>query len=139
MMPTQTPVLRQTQQKTAIQKVLERAARPLSSNEILLLAQAEVAQLGIATVYRNIKNLLAEGVIKTVALPNTAPRYELANLAHHHHFQCNNCDKVFDIHGCTHGLNTLAPAGFNVQAHDITLYGQCLECTKAPTIPSISA
>jgi Fur family ferric uptake transcriptional regulator len=106
----------------------ELAKRPLSSGELLSLSQATVAQLGIATVYRNLKTMVQEGVLQLVSLPNEAPRYELAHLHHHHHFQCKQCDKVFDVHGCLKGINELAPAGFKVDSHDITLYGACSDC-----------
>ena len=123
--PTQT---RSTAQRQAILAAFELAKRPLSSGELLSLSQATVAQLGIATVYRNLKTMVQEGVLQLVSLPNEAPRYELAHLHHHHHFQCKQCDKVFDVNGCLKGINELAPAGFKVDSHDITLYGACSDC-----------
>ena len=123
-----TPASRNTQQKQAIMAVFQACARPLSSQEILTLSQASVAQLGIATVYRNLKSMVQDGVLQTVSLPGEAPRYELAHLHHHHHFHCRLCDKVFDVHGCLKGVHELAPAGFIVESHDITLYGACSEC-----------
>lgn len=123
-----TAMPRNTQQRQAMLGVLKASKRPLSSLEVLEKSQEIVAQLGIATVYRNLKNMVQEGVLQTVTLPNEAPRYELAHLHHHHHFQCKQCDKVFDVHGCLNGINELAPAGFKVDSHDITLYGTCSEC-----------
>ncbi len=122
---------RNTQQRQAILAAFDQAKRPLSSNELLSLSQASVAQLGIATVYRNLKSMLQDGVLQTVSLPNEAPRYELAHLHHHHHFQCKQCDKVFDVHGCLKGIHELAPAGFTVESHDITLYGACSDCQSS--------
>jgi Fur family transcriptional regulator, ferric uptake regulator len=119
---------RSTQQRQAILNTFEQAKRPLSSAEILELSKISVAQLGIATVYRNVKTMVQEGVLQTVSLPNEAPRYELAHMHHHHHFQCRQCDKVFDVHGCLTGIDALAPKGFKVESHDITLYGACSEC-----------
>jgi Fur family transcriptional regulator, ferric uptake regulator len=122
------PLARNTQQRHAILNVFNVNKRPLSSSEVLEMSQQTVAQLGIATVYRNLKSMVQEGVLQTVTLPNEAPRYELAHLHHHHHFQCKKCDKVFDVHGCLKGIDALAPAGFKVDSHDITLYGTCSEC-----------
>jgi Fur family ferric uptake transcriptional regulator len=123
-----TPRPRNTQQRQALLSVFSEAKRPLSSGELLTLSQAFVAQMGIATVYRNLKLMVDEGTIQTVALPNEAPRYELAHLHHHHHFQCKQCTRVFDVHGCLPGIESLAPAGFKIESHDITLYGACADC-----------
>jgi Fur family ferric uptake transcriptional regulator len=58
-------------------------------------------------------------------------RYEPTDRGHHHHFLCRACDEVFDIHGCAEGVAKLAPPGFDLQGHEITLYGQCSDCTTS--------
>jgi len=60
---------RETQQRNAIYKVLTDAGRPLSVDEVLKLAQNQLARLGIATVYRNLKTLQLQGQIAQVDLP----------------------------------------------------------------------
>ena len=119
---------RSTRQRAAIRAVIDTARRPLSPQEVLDSAQAEVAALGLATVYRNLKLLLEAGEIQAVHLPGDSPRYESAQHEHHHHFQCNTCLRVFDVHECPGNLAKLAPAGFTVERHEITLYGRCSEC-----------
>lgn len=117
-----------TRQSLAIQQVFTTAARPLLPQEVLELAQAEVPQLGIATVYRNLKQLVDAHVLRVVTLPGENPRYEPADHPHHHHFLCRGCQKVFDIHGCPGALAQLLPAGFSIDGHDLTLYGLCADC-----------
>jgi Fur family ferric uptake transcriptional regulator len=119
---------RSTRQRSAIRAVIEAAARPLSPQEVLDGARAEVTGLGIATVYRNLKMLVEEGSVQAVALPGDSPRYESTKLAHHHHFQCRSCQRVFDVHGCPGDLARLAPPGFAIDGHELTLYGRCAEC-----------
>lgn len=120
---------RSTRQRTAIRAVIDTARRPLSPQEILLGAQERVAAMGMATVYRNLKWLLAEGAVQVVTLPGESPRYESSGHAHHHHFQCKACGRVFDVHQCPGDLAGMAPAGFVVQHHELTLYGLCAECS----------
>ena len=122
---------RSTRQRDAIRHVVEAAARPLSPTEILTAAQRSVPALGIATVYRAIKQLVADGIIRSVSLPGESDRYEIAESAHHHHFQCMACRRVYDIAGCPGSLKRLAPRGFSVEHHDVTLYGRCAECRRA--------
>lgn len=119
---------RHTKQRAAIRDAIASASRPLLPQEILDVAHGQVPGLGIATVYRNLKALVEEGVLRVVDLPGQNPRYELAAHAHHHHFQCRHCHRVFDVHACPGDLAALAPAGFLVEDHEITLYGRCREC-----------
>jgi Fur family transcriptional regulator, ferric uptake regulator len=119
---------RSTRQRTAIRAVIDAAGRPLSPQEVLGAAQADVPGLSPATVYRNLKQLVDEGEIATVTLPGDSPRYEPARHAHHHHFQCTECKRVFDVHDCPGDLARLAPKGFTVEHHELTLYGRCDEC-----------
>lgn len=120
-----------TRQRTAIYAVVAGAQRPLSPQEILETAQVSVEGLGLATVYRNLKALLEDGAIEAVQLPGESPRYEPAGQSHHHHFQCTQCARVFDVHACPGDLQGLAPQGFQVQRHELTLYGLCADCAQA--------
>jgi Fur family ferric uptake transcriptional regulator len=124
------PVERATRQRDAIRAVIESAGRPLSPQEILRGARSAVSGIGIATIYRNLKKLAADGAIRLVTLPGEAARYEPTESAHHHHFQCTRCRRVFDVPGCPGDLRRLAPRGFSVETHDLTLYGRCSACAK---------
>ncbi len=122
-------MVRRTEQKSAIQSVMRATERPLTPQEVLALAQVTVPKLGIATVYRNLKSLVADGWLSEVALPGEAARrYELADQHHHHHFQCRACDRVFDIHACPDDIDELVPPGFKVHDHELVMYGHCADC-----------
>ena len=120
---------RNTRQREAIRAVFEGAGRPLSPQEVHERADRIAAGVSMATVYRSLKALVEEGSIVTVDLPGQPPRYEPAGLDHHHHFQCRSCGRVFDIEGCPGALDGLAPAGFVVESHEITLGGLCDRCS----------
>jgi Fur family ferric uptake transcriptional regulator len=121
---------RATRQRDAIKSALKGAQRPLSPREVLEAAREGVRALGMATVYRNLKLLVAEGAIQVITLPGESPRYEMRETAHHHHFQCTSCRRVYDVPGCPGNLRRLAPRGFTVEHHDVTLYGRCSHCGK---------
>jgi Fur family ferric uptake transcriptional regulator len=124
-------VLRQTRQVGAIQAVVEQAGRPLSAQELWKEARRRVPQLGMATVYRQIKRLIEQGWIVPVTLPGEPDRYELAELGHHHHFRCRKCKRVFDIKGCLGDWKRLVPRGFRVESHDVLITGLCRDCAGA--------
>lgn len=122
---------RKTRQRDAIRQVFEAVPRPLAPCEVLEAGRSTVTGLGIATVYRTINALVESGWLVPVELPGEAPRYERSGAEHHHHFQCRQCAKVFEIEGCPGNFATLAPPGFQLESHEIVLYGRCAQCAVA--------
>lgn len=119
---------RNTRQRGAIRRAFQRADRPLSTQEVLDHARDEVAGLGIATVYRNIRTLVDENWLTPVELPGEVPRYEVKGKEHHHHFHCRQCDRVFEVPGCVGEMKSIVPRGFTLESHEVVLYGACAEC-----------
>ena len=124
------PMERTTRQREAIHAVITTARRPLSPREVLDGARACVRGLGMATVYRTLKLLVEQGRVRAIHLPGDSPRFESAESAHHHHFQCIRCHRVYDVPGCPGDMRRLAPRGFVVERHDLTLYGRCSTCSR---------
>ena len=124
---------RGTRQRRAICRVLEEAVGPLSPQDVHRAARAQVPDLGIATVYRALKELEDAGWLESVAVAGLATRYECAGRNHHHHFRCDGCDRLFDLSGCTHaidlGLST--PPGFVVSGHEVVIHGLCRDCVAS--------
>lgn len=129
---------RNTRQREAVLAAIERAGRALTPGELLALAQGTVASLNLSTIYRHLHALQDEARIVKVLLPGQATRFEAAcgdgqrDAAHHHHhhFHCERCDRVYALHACPGPMQELAPAGFVVSAHEITLRGLCAECCR---------
>ncbi|MGH9562137.1 MAG: Fur family transcriptional regulator [Terracidiphilus sp.] len=119
---------RLTRQKAAIREAFSKAGRPLSPEEALQSAQRLHATLGIATVYRNIQALVEEGWLQAVEVPGDSTRYEVAGKAHHHHFQCNDCGKLYDLDGCIATAKPKLPRGFRASGHEFYVYGTCAAC-----------
>lgn len=127
---------RHTSQRIAIEASIRSARRPLSPAEILDAAKPDAPTINLATVYRTLKRLAESGLIRPVELPGEPSRYELAGLPHHHHFKCDDCDRVFDVPGkCPSGLTDGLPSGFRVRDHEVVLVGTCADCGHAPTTP----
>jgi Fur family ferric uptake transcriptional regulator len=125
---------RNTRQRGAIRRAFQRADRPLSIAEVLEASRSEVASLGVATVYRNIKHLVEEGWLAVVQLPGAPDRYELEGQEHHHYFHCRSCDRVFRIAVCPPGLDQMLPPGFRHERHALTIRGLCRDCAEADSL-----
>lgn len=122
---------RATSQRDAIQHALDEADGPLLPDEILEAAQADCPSLGQATVYRELKRLQAEGEIQRVVAADGRARFEPTQ-EHHHHFQCESCQRVYDIPGCTADTAAFTkrmPRGFRVESHEVWLHGTCATCS----------
>lgn len=117
---------RNTRQRQAIQKAFSHAGRPLGPREVLEAAVTTVPGLGIATVYRTIKELVDAGEIVPVELPGENTRYEVSGKHHHHHFHCNKCSGVFEVEVCN--FDATVPKGFRLEDHEVILYGLCDNC-----------
>jgi Fe2+ or Zn2+ uptake regulation protein len=67
-----------TKQRGAIREVFKNAGnRLLSVNEVWELSAKSIPNIGIATVYRNIKDMVADGNVKATALPGQFDRYSM--------------------------------------------------------------
>jgi Fur family transcriptional regulator, ferric uptake regulator len=119
---------RHTPQRTAVLAVIKRAGRPLLPQEVLDIAGQQTPSLSIATVYRALKKLSADGSLSAVALAGEPVRYEVSGREHHHHFQCRDCRRVYEVPGCVDEMRGLAPPGFTVEDHQIVLFGRCAAC-----------
>jgi Fur family ferric uptake transcriptional regulator len=128
---------RNTRQRFAIQEAFRQLDRPLRPEEVLAHAKQTVDGLGIATVYRTIKTLVEEGWLAEVHLPGDAARFELGGKDHHHHFRCTQCQRVFDLMGCTPDIRGFAPKGFRVTGHELTFTGTCAECSAREKHPAL--
>jgi len=120
-----------TRQREAIWRAIEESGRPLTAIEVMESAAKEVPRLGIATVYRALRNLVDDGEVRQLEVPGTTPHYEPSQLKHHHHFVCEKCNRVFDLQGCPGGIGKLVPPGYRADRHEIVIYGSCADCPES--------
>jgi Fur family ferric uptake transcriptional regulator len=120
-----------THQQTAILQVLENLGRPVTPQELLQTVRKKSPGIGLATVYRALKRLTGSGEVRKIEVAGLSPHYEHVSRHHHHFFLCKQCRHLFTLIGCVRGVNEMAPAGFQVESHEIILYGNCPDCLAA--------
>lgn len=83
------------------------------------------------TVYRNLKNLVCDGVITKISRTEGPNRYDLVTIPHHH-LICSKCGKVFDF---KYDFNEdkikesiKNQIGINVDINSFSLQTICSEC-----------
>ncbi|MDR1017965.1 MAG: transcriptional repressor [Lachnospiraceae bacterium] len=111
----------------------------LSADDLFEIINKIDSDIGIATVYRNLKALSDADLIEKISLDEGHLRYELSKKIgeskthHHHHLICTNCRKVISFHEDLLGEieNTIEKeTGFHVVDHDLKFYGLCKECQE---------
>lgn len=88
--------------------------------------------ISLATVYRNLNQMAAKGIIKKIEGLEQSVHYD-HNTHEHYHFICDNCKKVYDVSAEIAPeikLKTQAQTGFTVLGHEITFHGICKDCQK---------
>jgi len=121
---------RNTTQRMTIEEVFRENDRPLSVEEILTLGRVRVGSLNQATVYRNLKILVADGRLRRISHPTLGTLYERAGKGHHHYFSCRVCRRSYEFPGCALREEHIAPEGFVVEDHEIFMVGVCPSCGK---------
>jgi len=112
----------------AIEEVFQKESRPLTPPEVFDGARRVLPQIGLRTVYRQIKDMADEGLVVGVDYPGQPLRYEWVSQGHHAHFICRKCDRVYDLQVDVPDVEVRAPLGFQITGQETVFYGICPEC-----------
>jgi len=127
--------MKATPKRLAILDTLYAKSTYESPEELWKRLRDRFDRLGLPTVYRNLEELAASGVISKVIHPNRQLYYYFCpNREHHHHFVCLSCRKVADLPSC--GIEALErevsqQTGGKVLSHILQLNGLCGVCAEA--------
>ena len=118
------------QRDAVYQNLCMRTDHP-TAEEVYLSLKTEIPALSLATVYRNLSQLEADGKIIRIE-SGTTKRYD-GNINLHYHLTCLDCGGVFDIfldNDC--GLTEKAAGSFDgkIISHSVLFTGYCSSCSK---------
>ena len=123
---------RNTVQRQIILAALQKMNSHPAIDEVYAEIQKEHPAISKTTVYRNLRQLAKEGIIRQVSLPDGLERYDRVT-AKHHHFKCRNCSGIYDVEiEYLESINGKVQEkyGFEVDRHDVVFTGVCLKCKK---------
>lgn len=125
---------RNTRQREVILEILRESGSALSAEELWKLSKAQLPNLALTTVYRNLDRLLEAHLIQPVfLLEGGAARY-IPSAGHKHHMVCVKCDRTVDLPDCPlEAVETELEkeTGFIISGHSLEIYGYCDQCRKA--------
>lgn len=128
-------MIRQTRQRLAIEAVFRAEKRPLTPPEVHVGARRLVPGIGLRTVYRQLKDMAAEGLVAGVDYPGQPLRYERTGAGHQAHFICHACGKVYAWEMEVPDVEVEAPAGYRMTGQETVFYGYCPVCAPAAGEP----
>jgi len=119
-----------TQGRVAILKVLIKAGRPLSQDEIAGLSGRK--HFDKVTIYRTLESLLKVGLVHKAFIDKRAWHFELAHNCSerqcHPHFTCTNCGNTHCLTGVSLPLAKSPHKGFVIHRQQVHLEGLCPAC-----------
>ena len=121
--------VRTTAQRLAVVRAVAESPGSFTVAELHDRARRFEPRLGLATTYRTVELLRANGGVHPL-LGDGRPTYVRCRPEHHHHLVCTNCGGVEETELCA------APSeaelqrrhGFRPAAHELDIYGTCRRC-----------
>ncbi len=115
---------------------LESAGGPLTPRELFEVAREHFPELGLRTVYRQIREMVAAGQLVGTDYPGQPVRYEPVTGEHRAHFICRTCDRVFTFPRAVPDVEVEAPPSFEITGQETVFYGKgrglCERCDGQP-------
>jgi len=92
------------------------------------------SSIGIATVYRTMNLLVECGLARENALSKGHKTFEKQyHQSHHDHLICTQCNKIVEFEHPLiekYQLEVCQAYGFNLNQHQMEIYGKCPDCQK---------
>jgi Fe2+ or Zn2+ uptake regulation protein len=124
--------LKVTPKRIAILDYLARSGAYVNPEEVRQKLKEQFGSIGLPTVYRNLDELAAGGILAKIIHPNRQLYYYFcSNSDHHHHFICLSCRKVTDLNICSvKGLEDEIndQVRGKVMSHILQVNGLCRSC-----------
>lgn len=91
-------------------------------------------RIGLATIYRILRQLVEQGYIKEIGAREEGSRYD-GHISRHDHAVCTLCGALLDVPGevaiAAEVLEAAARStGMALSSHEVRLYGLCSSCQE---------
>ncbi|WP_460776522.1 Fur family transcriptional regulator [Microbacterium sp. GXF7504] len=126
---------RNTWQRERVREELHDAQGFLSAQELYARLREADTGIGLATVYRALATLAADGSADTLQSPEGESLYRACeSTGHHHHLICRSCGMTVEIEASEveqWAQRTAASHGFREAEHVVDIFGLCAACAAA--------
>jgi Fur family transcriptional regulator, ferric uptake regulator len=126
---------RNTWQRERVREALSDARGFVSAQSLHAALRDENTGIGLATVYRTLAGLAAQGDADSLQSPEGENLYRACTSAgHHHHLICRSCGRTVEIEATAveqWARATAAEHGFTEAEHVVDIFGLCATCAAA--------
>jgi Fur family transcriptional regulator, ferric uptake regulator len=125
---------RQTRQRSAVATALETTAEFVSAQELHTRLAESGTKVGLATVYRNLQAMAADGEIDVLRTDDGESVYRSCSRGHHHHLVCRECGRTVEIDGPDverWAAEMSSDHGFTDVTHTVEIFGRCSACSAS--------
>ncbi|MFZ5814813.1 MAG: Fur family transcriptional regulator [Bacillota bacterium] len=122
------------QRRMIVEAMVEAGDQQLTADEIYQRVRATYPEVGLDTIYRNLRLLVKLNVVDEVKLPGKLAQYSFNQQAHAHGLICLDCGAEIPLGHCPiKELETVAREehGFIISSHRIELFGYCPRCAES--------
>lgn len=126
------PFRRPTRQRAAVEALLVNINDFMSAQDLHARLRAQGQAVGLATVYRTLQGMAADGGVDMMRTTDGEAVYRLCSNGHHHHLVCRSCGKTVEVEGPAVESWTdkiSAENGFSDVQHTLEILGLCSACT----------
>jgi Fur family transcriptional regulator, ferric uptake regulator len=126
---------RPTRQQAAVAALLEDTEDFTSAQELHARLRSTGRTIGLATVYRTLQALAADGDVDLLRTDDGEALYRRCSTGHHHHLVCRSCGRTVEVEGPAVERWTDAVAaehGFTQVHHTLEIVGTCGDCATDP-------
>ena len=121
--------LKNSDKRNEILKTLEGTTTHPSADWIYERVKQKYPDIGMATVYRNLKILLEQNKVFKVDVGDGIEHYDANMTWKHGHMYCTECGAIYDMDTISEEeLSALVRDDFSVKAYSLVLYGICKKC-----------
>lgn len=122
---------RMTRQKKVIYQVLKDYDGHMFAEEVWKQARNKFSRIGVATVYRNLEDMAAKGLIDSIYVAGQPKWFEAKKFGYHGHTYCVDCKELKDLASCSLCLaknQVRENADFAGKEFKFLIVGKCRRC-----------
>ena len=122
-------MIRTKQRQLILDAVMESKTHP-TADELFQDIRRQLPTISLATVYRNLNILAADGKIRKIEMPGMPDRFD-CRLDTHDHLWCEGCGRVFDFtlpQALDRQIESVS--GMKVRQYSLVARGLCGTCQQ---------
>jgi Fur family transcriptional regulator, peroxide stress response regulator len=125
---------RSSKQRDLIYSVVTASKSHPSADDVYSAAKAQMPNISLGTVYRNLNLLVSEGKLREVIVQGSHTTRFDGMTEDHEHFICNKCGMILDIEPTITSTDYKRAlentGGGTITSHKLSYYGICSKCSQ---------